>query len=303
MSSLPGWFGIWVSGILQRNLPLWICFGPHRVCVSRMYPIPHEVFAEEFFWGICVSLAGFGMALPARCEYRIAMLDDSLPRLDAQLVEGLATRLKGEGYEIIRITADELCDPATITPDRFDMLHLPAAAALPVAGMKPVEDFIHQGGDLIALQSPAFTEPLWKPGREWLTVTEWRERLNRVPADHLLFDYENGNLGGWIRNSNTPNPPASWRLGAGQNGQALHVSIENMAGWDTMASPVLDTPFPDGHTLTCLYAKGAGKTNALSLEWLEKDGSRWIGVFRVATAPTSSRIMESSIPTARTARP
>ncbi|MFB3785304.1 MAG: beta-galactosidase [bacterium] len=236
---------------------------------------------KKFFLGICLSWLSSGMALPAWCESRIAILDDSLPRLDAQLVEDLANRLKSEGYEIIRITADELCDPAIITPDRVDLLLLPAAAALPAESMKPVEDFIHQGGDIIALQAPAFTEPLWKSGADWLTVSEWRGRLNQVPATHVLFDFENEKLERWTRNSNTPNSPASWELKAGYEGKALHVSIENMAGWDTMASPVLDTPFPDGHTLTCLYAKGVGKTNALSLEWLEKDGSRWIAVFPV----------------------
>lgn len=236
---------------------------------------------KNFFWGIWMILIGLCMAQPARCEYRIAILDDALPRLDTRLAGDLVERLKGEGHEITRITADDLCDPAMASTERFDLLILPSAAALPVESMKPVEDFIHQGGDIIALQAPAFTEPLWRSGREWLTTTLWRERLNRIPTGHILFDFEEENLEGWIRNSNTPNSPASWNPETGYEGKALHVAIENMAGWDTLASPMLENPFPEGHTLTCLYAKGVGSTNALSLEWVEKDGSRWIAVFPV----------------------
>ncbi|MBN2329556.1 MAG: beta-galactosidase, partial [Candidatus Omnitrophica bacterium] len=69
---------------------------------------------------------------------------------------------------------------------------------------------------------------------------------------------------------------------AGVTGKALHVSVENMAGWDTLSTPALQNPFPQGHSLICFYAKGYGETRTLSLECTEKDGSRWIAVFPVA---------------------
>ncbi|MFQ6099120.1 MAG: hypothetical protein ACE5O2_15420, partial [Armatimonadota bacterium] len=71
--------------------------------------------------------------------------------------------------------------------------------------------------------------------------------------------------------------------GADGTRRALHVRIPDLSGWDTLSSPPLDRPFADGSTLTCFWAKGGPTTRELSVEMVEKDGSRWIAVVPLQT--------------------
>ncbi len=73
-----------------------------------------------------------------------------------------------------------------------------------------------------------------------------------------------------------PSGKAEYALADGGRGRALHVKIGHLGGWDTLASPVFQRPFPTNHTLTCFRAKGGPRTRQLSLEWDERNGSRWI---------------------------
>lgn len=49
-----------------------------------------------------------------------------------------------------------------------------------------------------------------------------------------------------------------------------------MKGRDVFVSPVLGGPFDGGKDVVVFFAKGGVSTNYLTLEWREKDSSRWL---------------------------
>lgn len=233
-------------------------------------------------------------------KYCVGLLKDSLPDHSPALADELAVLVRRQGHEFHLVDANLVSNPSAITADRFDLLVLPSSGSVPVESVSVIHDFLADGGDLLALGAPAMVKPVWKTAGQWLSKEEWRKRLAEQPAEHMLFDFDKDEQHAWKRNTNTPDHPFAFDFAPGPNGKALHVRIEKMAGWDGLYSEALVSPFPDGHCLTCFYARGYGQTQSLSLEWQEKDGSRWIGVFpltdqwkRYALTPHDFKFWES----------
>ena len=215
-------------------------------------------------------------------KYAIALLrDPKLPSHDPKLADDFAQMLRKAGHEVTLINADLLCNPHAITTDRFDMLFLPSCHTLPGDAGPVIKRYCDKGGDLAALGTPAFRHVLAKVGGQWVSQEGWRKLLQEQPTQHVLFSFDGDDRTKWERHTNAPKSPITCELVPGKKGKALHVAIPQMGGWDGYASPKLDEPFPPDNKLTCLWAKGAGETDRLMLEWREKDGSRWIATFPV----------------------
>ena len=244
----------------------------------------------------CVVVAGSQDASPS---YRIAVLQDDVPGADPVLSAELVDRLSGR-HAVDGIDYAGLCEPDAILADAYDLLILPNSSSLPAAVVPTVTRFLAAGGDLLALRAPAFAELLWKSGETWLSEARWRALLEEQSAAAMLIDFESEDPTAFQRSTNTPDSPAAWELSDGPWGRALEVTVENLQGWDTLSLPVAGRPFPRGHRLTCLRARGSAETRMLSLEWRENDGSRWIATFpvseewrHVVLAPQDFRFWES----------
>ena len=245
---------------------------------------------------VIASLISFSDA-----PYRIGILYDDLPGANTDLNQQIESTLTERGFEIERIDAETLCDANAIHTNRIDLLILPNAASLPIDSVSVVDAYLKQGGDLLALNAPAFSQLLWKSGDEWFSDSGWRKRLAEIPTENTIVDFESTDLSQWHRSSNAPELSATYEIGEGYEGKGLHVRVPNMAGWDTFSTPPLQNPVPEGHSLICFYAKGVGDTRVISLECVEKDGSRWIAVFpisnewsRIVLAPGDFKFWESA---------
>ncbi len=217
----------------------------------------------------------------AHHPYRIAVLQDDLPGHNVEFAANISTRLSEHGYNVSPIQAETLIDVEQLSTEHFDLLLLPTSAYLPVESKKSIRSYINQGGDTLVLDAPAFRYDLWKHDEKWYSSDLWRKKLSQIETDHILEDFEETDLSKWQRHTNTPKSPLIKELVEAREGHALHLHIEDMAGWDGLASPRMEDPFPEGHTLTTFYAKGTERSKTLSLEWIEEDGSRWIAVFPV----------------------
>ncbi len=279
-------FGAWVGTDWRRSLsplvftrPITV-LSPHEAAERRVAEAEQKAAAKEFLERIGPRPAD---------RYAIALLrDERLPSHDPAVADALAKLLRKSGHEVTAIDADTLCNRFAVKTERFDMLFLPACQALAGEAGPVIENFCRKGGDLAALGTPAFRTTLAKVGARWISRKGWRELLARQPTAWVLFDFDDDDLSGWQRHTNAPKSPITRKLVPGKRGKALHVVIPRMTGWDGLASPKLRQPFPPGHTLTCLWARGEGSrggdippTNRLMLEWRERDGSRWIATFPV----------------------
>jgi hypothetical protein len=214
-------------------------------------------------------------------EYRAALVRPGLPGIPEGLVDGLASELTDAGYVVEDFSLGDLCDPARLSAADVDLLVLPDAASLPADSIGPIEAYLKAGGDIIALNAPLWERPLYEDEGQWLDREQFRKKHGGELIQSVLFDFPDGSLEGWTRATDDPMNVTQHGLVPGAPApakNALRVHMMDMTGWETYACPDQDKPFPDGHTLTVFHAKGGPRTTSLSIEWVERDGSRWIGV-------------------------
>lgn len=210
---------------------------------------------------------------------RAGIVGAGLPGEDPALVNALTAQLNKAGYAITGVDADILCDSAKLNSLGLDLLVLPNAADLPAKSVQAIGDFARAGGDIIALNAPLWQRMLVNVDGKWTTQEAYQHSSAGNLPEHVLFDFSNTT--GWKRTSDKIESPTTYETvadgpAAGQH--ALHGLITNLTGWDNFGIRDLDKPFPQGHTLTVFSAKGEENTTHLSVEWAEKDGSRWIAV-------------------------
>lgn len=231
--------------------------------------------------------------------YRIAIVRDNQPIHDA-LLNPLQKLLQDKGIKTTLISVDRLAVATDALHERYDCLILPSSQRVPSTSIEAIQTFLQNGGDIIAMQAPCFADPTFQIEDRWVTETEWRDLLGGVSLEHVVIDMNEQSENSWIRHTNNPNSAAEWRIVKENTRAYLDVRVSDLTGWDTLSYPELSQPFPEGHTLTCFYARGLDDTTSLSFEWIEQDGSRWIAVFpvsdqwqRIVLAPSDFRFWES----------
>lgn len=234
---------------------------------------------------LVVALAGASIALavlPAYArESTAAILRHGPMGEDAALSGALTAELKAAGYAVTDIDTRALCNASQLSAERFDLLVLPDAGPLPAKSMPSIDKYLRRGGDLIALNAPMWQRALLEIDGHWITRDEWRAGKASVPPSHVVFDFTPDDIVGWRRGSDDVSHPTVHETtsdGPGQGQRALHVTIPELTSYDTFGSGEVSDPFPNGSTLTVFAAKGGPNTTQLSVEWDEKDGSRWIAI-------------------------
>jgi hypothetical protein len=153
---------------------------------------------------------------------------------------------------------------------------------LPAGAVGAITRFLQDGGDLLALGLPGWAAPTFKLGGRWLTRSEYEQALATQKPQRVLIDFGKEDLAQWTRHTSSPGTAATRASVPAEGITALHVVVENLTGWDTLASPSLADRFPPNHSLTCFRAKGTPATHQLAVEWVEQDGSRWIATVDLA---------------------
>lgn len=241
-----------------------------------------------------------GLPLMAQEMPRALLLTQDAP---LAVATGLREQLQSAGYDVTDIDFAQLCDSAVVAPASVGLLALPDAARMPVLAVDSVTAFLEGGGDIVALGAPLWHTPLMEDNGQWVD----RETLLTRPMpslfENMLFTYEGGAANGWERTTNEPQSTMHYEItndAPAPFERSLHVVIDNLSGWDTVALTQLDRPFPEDHRLTTFYAKGGPRTTSLCLEWREKDGARWIATIpltrewrRYVLQPSDFRYWES----------
>ncbi len=206
----------------------------------------------------------------------VAVLRDDLPGLDAAVVDRYIAALTATGISVTPLAGDHLANPYVLDPERFDMLVLTHPQTFPAEALESIGAYTDGGGDLIAIGAPAFSRQVAKVDGEWMYREEYLARLAGVEPTTMIQSFDT--LPDLRRGTNNTESETTAELGAGagDTNSALHVKIGDLTGWDTHEMTVAEGAFGPGDTLTCFWAKGAERTTQLSMEWRERDGSRWI---------------------------
>lgn len=235
------------------------------------------LLSSETVIALCLLLSG--AAINAADTAALVRLQS--PGQDAALADAIAAELKAAGYAVRDLDATAVCDPAELTAGKYRLLALPDAAALPARCIASATAYLKAGGDIIALNAPLWRSPVMNAGGRWVDRDEYeRARAGTLPPN-VLFDFRPDEMPRWHRSSNTPENPATYEsvaTGPGPVERCLHVAVSKLGGWDSFLAPDKPNPFPPGHTLTILSARGGPEASQIAIEWAEKDGSRWIAV-------------------------
>jgi hypothetical protein len=247
---------------------------------------------------ICVCLVHFCLVV---CAYRTpaSEIESELPRIGifqesalgvvATTADALKSSLSRAGLAARLVSADELSDPAVFNRDHFDVMILPMADAFPAPAQAVLLKFLADGGNLLAVGNPQFTNPAWKKAGEWMDRNRFNEKMKTGTVNERDFQLRplcdfSVPQSGWSRTSNEPSSPATFEIrpeGSAAKKNCLVMSVANLTNWDcwktnlgieSSSAPILS-----------LNAKGDAKTTQLYLEMDERDGSRWAASVDITT--------------------
>ncbi|NCO92694.1 MAG: hypothetical protein COZ06_24435 [Armatimonadetes bacterium CG_4_10_14_3_um_filter_66_18] len=218
-------------------------------------------------------------------EGAVAMLVDALPGFDRDLADRVAARLEKAELKVLALDSEQVCNPFILSVDNFHTFVLTSSQVYPADGGPALDRFLAQGGDLIALNAPGMQTPVKKIDGKWMGAKEIREALAAQKPSQPLFDFETGSPKDWTMGA-PKGEEATWEFaapGAEGTGHAFHCVVPDFRNWNTFSGPALGQPLAQEDELTCLAAKGGPDTSRLALEWVQKDGSRWIATIPLTT--------------------
>ncbi|HEX2951674.1 MAG TPA: hypothetical protein VHV83_19225 [Armatimonadota bacterium] len=215
------------------------------------------------------------------------VLKAGFPGEDPALITAVESQLKAAGYTVTEFSASQLCDTAQLDARKYQLLVLTDASTQPVHSETTIAAFMHQGGNVIALNTPCWQRFMATIQGKWISRPEFMREFPVGQLDHVITDYASADVKKFNRSTNRVESPTTWDIqaeGPLPASKALHIVISNLDGWDTLTVPIAANPFDGGRTLTVFTAKGDANTKSMSVEWDEKDGSRWIAIVPISTS-------------------
>ncbi|MFA0731819.1 MAG: hypothetical protein BKPUNTRY_001359 [Candidatus Fervidibacter sp.] len=198
---------------------------------------------------------------------------------NTKLATQLAVELRKQGVQAELVTFNEIVDPNWWQQTKSGIVVLPNAKRLPAEAKEPLLDFLRQGGKLITFGAPMFAEPMFKAGREWVSRQEIEELRKRIEPQKFLFErLDENEPRRWQHHASHPDVPDRLSLKPIRDLRVARHALRmdfDLKGWSIFTRTFDQSPFPQGHTLTCFWAKGAPQTKSLLVEWREADGTRW----------------------------
>jgi len=197
-------------------------------------------------------------------------------------VAGLRKRLADAGVEAVELTSADLCTPGTLVYPALTFL-CADLRRLPAMAVQPLTAWMREGGILVSLTAPAFGEFYWQSGDRWL---DWDAYVQHGLAAEggkarPIVSWDGTELAHWNQGRwGAEEAAISVHGGVGPNGEdALELVVPHFdSGWWSLSRRFDEPPAREHEALTCFWAKGDAGTPAISLEWAERDGSRWIAV-------------------------
>lgn len=180
------------------------------------------------------------LAWQPRDKGNIALLNGDWPGQNHAVIDALAAALRQAGYQPTLLAAPAFMNPFVVSPERFDLLIITGGRELPVETAPTLAGFLKNQGNLIAIGTPLYADPVRRVNDGWMKTGDIRAKLNAVQPAQVLFDFESDSPAGWTRSSNKLDKPVRFTCaneGAGGSQRSMHVTIDDLVGWETFAGP------------------------------------------------------------------
>ena len=103
-----------------------------------------------------------------------ALYSDAATGINPEMAAALEADLTATGYTVTPIDGVSLSNAQILDIANFSLLVLPDTKRLPMRSIEPVNRFLQQGGNLLALNTPAWRERLVFVNNEWQTPEAFR---------------------------------------------------------------------------------------------------------------------------------
>ena len=184
--------------------------------------------------------------------------------------------------QVVLVSAEDFA--AGRVPLAVSVLVVPEAHRLPAIVGEPLQRWIQaRKGVLFLSDATPLQTWLYSARGRWV---ERDEALKTLSTWRALWQASLPHASEWRRSTDSPQINISWSLVDTPYGKGWQIRVPRLTGWCTYDIRV-EQPFRDGESLMRFWAKGDANTRALSIEWRERDGSRW-----VATVPLTSQWRE-----------
>lgn len=225
---------------------------------------------------VLITSLGLSWIFMASAPAEVHVLVNDLPGANPEVGRSLLGTFQKNNLAAKAITPLQLVESMP-KADHENLLVLTDAGILPLEAATGLETYLSEGGRLVAAGGTLFRKPVGRQNGEWITQAAYQEQWAQVPLGHLIEDFKSADLKDWTRSANEVRHPSSAAIeNDPEKGTSLHLMLRDLDGWDTLYSPPLTQPLPEGMQYTIFWAKGGPKTNRLMFEWEEADGSRWI---------------------------
>ncbi|HQQ91917.1 MAG TPA: hypothetical protein PLU38_08635, partial [Kiritimatiellia bacterium] len=242
-------------------------------------------------WGGTAFTDASQASLPSRSQAglseRVALLDDALPGHDRAANARLAGALADKGFEVTRLTADQLLASDALAAQRFSVLVLTHCGALPAGAVRTVDRLAREGVHTFCIGGPFADRSLWRVDGRWLDAAGRAALAERVVPAYRPFEIKAGmEITAWRRASSEGAANNTFSLvPEGPEGTfCLRMDIERLQGWEIRHSPEVPRLFGQGDDFITFCAKSGEPMAQLAVEIIERDGSRWIAVAELTHA-------------------
>jgi len=201
--------------------------------------------------------------------------------------EVIRSELSRRGLPADILTANRFLAGDGLSADRrYDLLIIPRCDVFPAKAVAPLLQYLKSGGRMLLIGGRPLSKLVVRHNDSWLTEEDIQKWRDNIPTEKLVVSFSDKETTLWRRASGSPANPTRISIepsGHEGVGGALRADVAKFENWDTV-SRAIEQPFPDDpRALTCFWARGSKDTPELSMEWVEKDGSRWIAVVGLST--------------------
>ena len=218
-----------------------------------------------------IFLSCISSALLSQC----LIISSEFKGVDKQLISGLEQSISNAGYETDKKEIEEIISMDNINK-KYDLLIIPNASTLPADSLNVIENFIKNGGKIIALNTPSWNNLSAKINGKWKSRSEIKIADTDFKNSIKVLDFSKEDLDKWSPGTASDTGKYNYEVVNIDEKTALRFSSSQSGGWNTIRNANLSGIFNNGNNLVMFWAKGSANTNKLTIEFAETDNSRWI---------------------------
>lgn len=205
--------------------------------------------------------------------------DDIPPSGTASNPVHLRKMAEATGYRAELVNSTELADPAWLSTSRYDVLIMPYGGSFPANAATSIKSFLEDGGSLLNIGGYPFDKPLVRAGGKWINPDD----VEPNPTDlQLLIDPATTGIGWTTGGRDIKDHEAKVIEDSGRKCIPFGTKSMPSGGWVTLGAPPIPGLPPDSKTLV-FRARSLQPDVMLSIEVVERDGSRWRSILPLST--------------------